>query len=401
MVEILFLLLPFAFYSGWRTATRKLKSSQKKKEQLSDNFVKGVNYLLSEEPDKALEVFLNYPDIDEYTVETFHLLGNLFRERGEVDRALRVHQNVIARSNLNTSQIQKAMFALGQDFFAAGMLDRAESVFLELLESNNKTISKASICESLRTIYEQTQEWQKAIEATECSQKDLKTGNLGQQGTLINMGSLITHYYCELADEALQKGNLHEVDGLIAKADKAYNQSTRLMSLQGDIAFHQKQYKESLSFYLKAIQQDSRLISMLFSKLDESAKSSGEVQYLQKELLKTYHLNHDNNVFEAILNLAKKYGSDDEIDKLVNEVLKKQKLTIKSIYKASEYVKEKQSLESLGVNLAQSDLANIHQSLENHLVGVPSFRCEHCGYKMHDYLWRCPACNHWDTVDQA
>jgi len=288
------------------------------------------------------------------------------------------------------------MFALGQDFFAAGMLDRAESVFLELLESNSKTISKAEICESLRTIYEQTQEWQKAIEATECSHKS--TNNKSS----MNMGSLISHYYCELADESLLKGNLHEVDGFIAKADKAYKKSTRLMSLQGDIAFHQKEYKKSLGFYLKAIKQDTRLLSMLFDKLDESSHQSDESQFLQQELLKLYQSNQDNNVFEAIIKLAEKYGSDKEIDDLVNETLKSQKLSIKSIYKASGFVKNKYTNVSPKLKTYDEiDILNIHQSLENHLQGVPSFLCEHCGYKMHDYLWRCPACNLWDTIDQA
>lgn len=317
----------------------------------------------------------------------------MFRERGEVDRALRVHQNVIARSNLNTTQKQKAMFALGQDFFAAGMLDRAESVFQELLESNSKTIEKASICESLRTIYEQTQEWQKAIEATECSSKSIKNDHKNKSNQ--NMDSLISHYYCELADESLKKGNLHEVDAYIDKAGKAYKQSTRLMSLQGDIAFHQKQYRASLDHYLTAIEEDSRLLSMLYKKLDESAKSSGKVNYLQKELLRIYQLKRDNNVFEAILQLADKYGSEKEIDQLVNEALKNQKLTIKSIYKASEF------LNSESESKNDQDIVNIQQSLGNHLQGVPSFICEHCGYKMHDYLWRCPACNHWDTIDQS
>jgi len=284
------------------------------------------------------------------------------------------------------------MFALGQDFFAAGMLDRAESVFLELLESNSKVISKASICESLRTIYEQTQEWQKAIEATQCSIKDSSNA----KSHSMNMDSLISHYYCELADESLQKGNLHEVDGFISKANKAYKQSTRLMSLQGDIAFHQKQYKESMKYYLKAVNEDGRLLSMLFEKLEKSASSSGDIQVLQKELLKIYRSNQDNNVFEAILQLSEKYGKDKEIDELVDTALKTKKLTIKSIHKATAYLNEHESKPSNDL-----DITNIYQSLENHLQGVPSFRCEHCGYKMHDYLWRCPACNHWDTVDQA
>jgi len=170
------------------------------------------------------------------------------------------------------------MFALGQDFFAAGMLDRSESVFQELLDSDSKWITKDLICESLRTIYEQTQEWEKAIEATKCTISSLKKSN-----------------------EALQKGNLHEVDGFIVKAKKSYKQSTRLMSLQGDIAFHQKQYKQSLNHYLKAIKQDSRLLSMLFDKLDESASNADDIQFLQKTLLKMFQENEDNNLFEAIL----------------------------------------------------------------------------------------------------
>ena len=293
------------------------------------------------------------------------------------------------------------MFALGQDFFAAGMLDRAESVFQELLESNSKWISKASVCESLRTIYEQTQEWQKAIEATQCTKKSLKKDDINNSGNTINLDSLITHYYCELADESLQKGNLHEVDGFITKAKKSYKQSTRLMSLEGDIAFHQKQYKESLNHYLSAIKQDSRLLSMLFNKIDESAKNAGEVQYLQKKLLLIHQEHPDNNVFEAILNLADTYGSEHEVDKLVDEVLSEKKLSIKSIFKASGYVKDKYANDNPDEASKGIGLVKVHQALEKHLQGVPSFRCEHCGYKMHDYLWRCPACNHWDTVDQA
>lgn len=344
-------------------------------------------------------MFLNYPDIDEYTAETFHLLGNTFRDRGEVDRALRVHQNVIARSNLNAKQKQKAMFALGQDFFAAGMLDRAESVFLELLESNNKWVSKGAVCEALRTIYEQTQEWKKAIEATECTKKGAKKGGITPDNA-INLDSIITHYYCEIADESLQQGKLHEVDALIVKAKKSYKQSTRLMSLEGDIAFHQEQFKDALTHYLNAIEQDSRLLSKLFNKINDSAKNSGEVQFLFKKLLLLYQKHQDNNVFEVILKLADIYGSDQEIDKLVDEVLDNKKLPIQSIFKASSYIKDKSVTGDPKEPSKGLALEKIHHSLEVHLQGVPSFRCEHCGYKMHDYLWRCPACNHWDTVDQ-
>lgn len=348
---------------------------------------------MSEEPDKALEVFLNYPDIDEYTAETFQLLGDLFRDRGEVDRALRVHQNVIARSNLSAQQTQKAMFALGKDFFSAGMLDRAESVFLELLDNkSNKWVSKGTICSSLRTIYEQTQEWQKAIEVTECIKKHKRKNDPRLKQ---NNSALISHYYCELADEALTQGKLHNVENYIKEAKKSYRQSTRLMTLLADMAFHQKHYKEALKYYLDAVNQDSRLLGMLFLKLEESANSAGEMLFTQKELLKMYYKNESRTLFEIILILARKYGASKEVDDLIDTGLSNKKLNIESIYNASEYISDGSAIGS------DKGLLLINKSLSNYLHGLPAFHCEHCGYKMHDYLWRCPACHQWDTVDHA
>ncbi len=396
MVEILLLLLPLVFFAGWRASRRKLIKNQRKQQQLSGHFVKGVNFLLSEEPDKALEVFLNYPDIDEYTAETFQLLGDSFRNRGEVDRALRVHQNLIARTNLKPQQKQKAMFSLGENFYAAGMLDRAEGVFQELLANtqSNKYISKASVCSSLRTIYEQTQEWEKAIDATSCYEKSNKRN--GSTAPKLNSKALVAHYYCELAEEALQQGKLNEVDTLLAKVKSVYKQSTRLMTLQGDIEFHQKKYKPALKKYLQAIKQDSRLLSMLFDKMEKSAVALNEVAGLQKDLLSLYKKEKDKTIFETIIVLAKKYGSSKVVDVLVESELSTEKLNIESIYKSSEYIK------SHSKNIeAEQGLDLLNKSLSNYLKGVPAFNCGHCGYKMHDYLWRCPACQQWDTIDHA
>jgi len=395
MIELLLLLLPLAFFSGWRSSRKSLARTQKKQRILSDNFVKGVNYLLSEEPDKALEVFLNNPDIDEYTAETYHLLGNLFRNRGEVDRALRVHQNLISRTSLNASQKQKAMFSLGKDFFAAGMLDRAEGVFQELLGNISiaKHVSKADVCAALRTIYEQTQEWQKAIDATNCFKQNYKETSDSKS---LAINTLIAHYYCELADDALHQGRLNEVDEYLLKAKKSYKQSTRLMTLKGDIAFHQKNYKDALKGYLKAVKQDTRLLSMLFQKLEESAKSSGEIELVKLELLKLYKKKKDKSIFEVLLILAKRYGGSLAVDQLIETELTSQRLNIESIYRASNYAADTGStIDSIKALLL------VNKGLEGYLNGVPAFRCEHCGYKMHDYLWRCPACHEWDSIDHA
>ncbi len=286
------------------------------------------------------------------------------------------------------------MYALGQDFFAAGMLDRAESVFQELLESNVKWISKADICLSLRTIYEQTQEWQKAVEATECIKKNTKRSEVSS--SLINNDSLISHYYCELADQALEEGNLHEVDGYIAKAKKAYKLSTRLMTLQGDVALHQKHYKQAQKHFIQAVQIDSRLLNMLVVKIEETANQTGQIAAVQDTLIKLFNKNRDMSFFEVILSLSTKYKLSTDVKSLIDETLSKDKLNIESIYKASEYIINRE-----GEFEAGKGMQLVNQSLANYLKGVPAFRCEHCGYKMHDYLWRCPACHHWDTVEHA
>ena len=301
---------------------------------------------------------------------------------------------MIARSNLNAKQKQKAMFALGLDFFAAGMLDRAESVFQELLESNTKWISKAEICSSLRTIYEQTQEWQKAVEATDCIKKNSKKSEASSSH--INHDSLISHYYCELADQALREGNLHEVDSYIAKAKKAYKSSTRLMTLQGDVALHQKHYKQALKFYMDAVQEDSRLLNMLLAKIEDTANHTGDIGLVQGTLLSLFEKNKDRAVFEVILSLSTKYELASNVNTLISDTLSTEKLNIESIFKASEYFNNGE-----GDFPPEKGMLLVNQSLSNYLKGVPAFRCEHCGYKMHDYLWRCPACHHWDTVDHA
>lgn len=406
MVEILFLLLPIAFYSGWRAARRHFFKEQQQQCELSDRFVTGVNYLLSEQPDKALEVFLNYPDIDEYTVETYQLLGNMFRSRGEVDRALKVHQNLIARPNLNPKQKETAMFALGEDFLAAGMLDRAESVFQELLDnsSTNKTISKDVVCGSLRTIYEQTRDWQKAIEATDCINQrnnkfkqnntaEVKSNNTNISNNKHDNKVLIAHYYCELADEALHQGNLHEVEQLMTKAQAVHKNSTRLMTLQGDVSFHQKHYEQAIKHYLNAIKQDSRLLSMLFTKLELATNNADSMLFLQDELLKLYKKKNDSSVFEVIVKLANQYGSTDKVDVLIESELATKKLTVESIHKVTDYLNNHQG----NIN-SEKGLQLTNQSLQNYLQGLPRFSCEHCGYKLHDYLWRCPACQQWDTI---
>jgi lipopolysaccharide biosynthesis regulator YciM len=382
MQEILFLLLPLAFYSGWQGARKRYKTRQEKRKQISVHFVRGINYLLSEQPDKALDVFLNYPEVDEYTAETFLLLGNLFRNRGEVTRALRVHQNLVARPDLSKSQRASAMLALGEDFFAAGMLDRAESVFSELVKDDPKS---TDACEPLRHIYEQLHEWDKAIEITQCAQQRSKADH----------GRLIAHYYCELASQELQKNHLFKAEENIKRASKAYPASARVLVLKADLAYTRGQQQEAMGSYQKAVAQDNRLLGMLFGKLLNQFSQPAELENLYQFLRQTFSKEQDARIFPYLLQLARKLGKLVELRDEVETYLQEGKPSLNALAHASGM------MASLWNQQGECEISHLQKALQRLAASQPEFQCEHCGYKMHDYLWRCPACHQWDTVSNV
>ncbi|MCK5918144.1 MAG: tetratricopeptide repeat protein [Cocleimonas sp.] len=381
MIEILFLLLPLAFYSGWKAAKKNNLKQCVESNKLADDYVKGVNYLLSEKPDKALEVFINHPDVDEYTAETYLLLGNMFRNRGEVDRALRLHQNLMARSSLSKDQKAAVMFALGEDYLAAGMLDRAEGVFQELL---NTTPRAVNACVPLRQIYEQTHEWEKAIDATICLQ---------QKKLPIAYQKLIAHYYSEMADVEMEQGNLHKVEEFIAKAYKSYKKSARVMVLQADLQERKKNYKQAFKLYLKALTNDAHLLAPLFKKITTVATKIGKIKEFEMLLFELY--GHDNSALAYLLELVRLDSSTHIATEFLLEDLKNKRLDIYSISK---------SIDILQTNKKCSEdekLSLIKFALDHYLQGKAAFQCLNCGYQMQDYLWRCPACYQWDKVSHA
>src|SRR4030065_2811850 len=142
MLQLLLLLLPIAAISGWITGYRHKKSTEIEANPslIPHDYFLGLNYLINEQPDKAVDVFIKMLEVNTDTVETHLALGNLFRRRGEVDRAIRIHQNLIARPSLRREQRSQALLELGQDYMQAGLLDRAESLFKELIELDDHAL---------------------------------------------------------------------------------------------------------------------------------------------------------------------------------------------------------------------------------------------------------------------
>jgi len=163
MIDLWPLLLPAAAWSGWWVANRSNSNkSHNVANKLSREYVVGLNYLLNEQSDKAVDIFIKLLEVDSDTVETHLALGSLFRRRGEVDRAIRIHQNLIARPQLSILQRKESLMALGQDYMSAGVFDRAERIFLEVVELGGS--KETSSLHGLLAIYQQEKAWEKALD---------------------------------------------------------------------------------------------------------------------------------------------------------------------------------------------------------------------------------------------
>src|SRR6476659_8969821 len=200
------LLLPLAALSGWVIGRRGGKlHSDSQVSKLSTTYFRGLNYLLNEQPDKAIELFLHIAELDKETFETQVALGHLFRRRGEVDRAIRLHQALVERRDLNDAQKVQALLALGEDYMRSGLLDRAETVFSDLAKIDQRA---PQALKHLISIYQAERDWPKAIE--NAMRYEAVTGE--------PMGRLIAQFECELADRQRAGGDIEAAREAIARA---------------------------------------------------------------------------------------------------------------------------------------------------------------------------------------
>lgn len=245
MLQLLLLLLPLAAVSGWFFGYRHRKSSE---DNLENNFISpeyflGLNFLINEQPDKAVDVFVRMLEVNTDTVETHLALGNLFRRRGEVDRAIRIHQNLIARPQLDETQRMQAIFELAQDYLRAGVLDRAEKLFLELIKKGGEVSASLN---SLINIYQQQKDWYQAI----------STAKKLEKLSSVNMNTPIAHLYCELANQTRTKGLHDKAHSYLKDALRHDKNCARANIILGKLFFESGKYQEAIKSMLKVYKQD-------------------------------------------------------------------------------------------------------------------------------------------------
>ncbi len=264
MLELLFLLLPVAAAYGWYMGRRSAQQSkQDDASRLSRDYVAGVNFLLSNQQDKAVDLFLDMLKEDTGTVEAHLTLGNLFRSRGEVDRAMRIHQSLMESASLTYDQRLLAVQQLGRDYMAAGLYDRAEDMFKQLVD---ETDFRLGALQQLLQIYQATSDWQSAIEVAE---RLVKLGKEKHRGEIAN-------FWCELALQQMAANDLDKAMALLRKGAAADRNSARVSIMMGRVWMEKGDYAKAVESLERVIDQDKELVGETLEMLQTCYQQLGK-----------------------------------------------------------------------------------------------------------------------------
>ncbi|MCE0492879.1 lipopolysaccharide assembly protein LapB [Vibrio salinus] len=380
MLEILFLLLPIAAAYGWYMGNRSAQQDkQKQSHQLSRQYVAGLNMLLSDQSDKAVDHFIELLQVDNETIDTHLALGNLFRSRGEVDRAIRIHQNLISRTGQSVEQKCLALQQLAKDYMVAGFLDRAEKIFEQLMDEPDL---RESALTQLVIIYQQTREWTKAIE---CAQSLVRLGKK-------KMRSTIAHFYCELAADANSVREESRAINLYKKALSEDNACVRASIELGKLYLEKSDYKQTIKYLTAVLQQDVDFISEVLPTLADCYYHLGQEQELVDFLRECIQHKAGATAELMLSNMVAKHENTGEALELMTRQLIKNP-TMKGFYRLMDY-----HLSEAEDGQAKESLTALQVLVGEQLKVKPHYRCRQCGFSTHSLYWHCPSCKGWGTI---
>ena len=379
MTEILLLLLlPVAVYLGWWLArTLGSRSVRKQKQLFSNQYFQGLNYLLNEQPDKAIQVFLELAEVNKDTVETHMALGSLFRRRGEVDRAIRFHQNIIAKPGLEPEQRTQALLELGEDYMRAGLLDRAERLFAELIETGAHT---PSALRSLLDIYQQEKDWDKALE--QAQRLEQVSGE--------HMGDIMAQFCCEMAAEALAQNDGEKARRLLRQARRHDPRCIRARIILAEVAAGDDDLNTALDLYEEIAELDSDYIPEILDAYLETADAAAMMPRARDKIDQwAEHYRGISLVLKRTDFLASEQGVDAAANYLVDT------LTTKPSVRGLDRIIALKSADLLDAGSGEDILKAVTTRL---LATQPEYRCHHCGFSGHTHHWHCPSCKRWSTT---
>jgi lipopolysaccharide biosynthesis regulator YciM len=370
--------VPLAALLGWVVGRRGGEQhSGNQVSKLSTTYFRGLNYLLNEQPDKAIELFLHVAELDRDTFETQVALGHLFRRRGEVDRAIRLHQALAQRPDLSDLQKIQALSALGEDYMRAGLLDRAETVFNDLAQLDQRA---PQALRHLIGIYQSERDWEKAI------------GNATRFEEVSGepMGRLIGQFECELADRHRANGQVEAARAALARAYAADPTSVRAGIAEGRIEAETGNPQGAIRALERAARHDPEYLPVILPMLLENYTRAGErtgARAFLSEMCEHYR------GIAPVLALTRMVETEEGVSAARRFL--------------AEQLKDRPSVrgEAALIDLSLADRADAEATLQDLklvtdqlLVRNPSYRCNRCGFGARSHHWQCPSCKEWGTV---
>jgi len=370
------LFIPIFFVLGWIAARVDIKQLISESRSLPRGYFNGLNFLLNDQHDKAIDAFIEVLKLDPETVDLHFALGNLFRRRGETERAIRVHQNLLLRPDLPQDQKSQANYELGQDYLKAGLLDRAEESFGLLLTSTYSVQARRALLE----IYQREKEWMRAIEAAFALQNS-GAGTRQKE---------IAHFYCELAQDEILNAHSEAAVALLDKATATDRSNVRATMLRGDIYLAENQIEQALQTWRRVEQQSPPHVSLVAQRIMDAYKS---LQRSQEgiNLLKNYLEQAPSiDLLEVLYQASLDVEGREAATQIVLEEVRRtptllgldKLLDARMLYVAPDRLQE---------------LAMVKNLVHGYAKKLARYQCAQCGFKARQFYWQCPGCNRWET----
>ncbi|MBC3875308.1 lipopolysaccharide assembly protein LapB [Undibacterium flavidum] len=375
--EIWWLLgIPLFFSLGWIAARVDIRQLISESSSLPKGYFKGLNFLLNEQPDKAIDAFIEILKLNPETVELHFALGNLFRRRGETERAIRVHQNLLSRPDLPIEQQTQAMFELGQDYLKAGLLDRAEETFNQLVAGQYAIPARKALLE----IYQKEKEWLRAIDAAHALQE---SGAGGRQKE-------IAQFYCEIAQDELVHTHPEAAMAMLDKAIATDRHNVRAVILSGDIHLAKGDVEQAVLAWRRVEQQSVPHVALVAQRLMDGYRKLERPQE-GLNLLKSYMAETPSiDLLEVVFKATLELETAADANQLVGNELRRTPtlLGLDKLLDARMLVAPPEVLPELSI---------VKTLVSGYAQKFTRYQCTHCGFKARQFYWQCPGCSKWET----
>lgn len=363
---------------GWIRRTKELRVKKTMANKGDKSFFRGIQYILSNDHDQAIEEFTKSVQVNSDTIETYVALGNLYRSKGDIDRAIRIRQNIILRPNIDEQIALQALFDLGLDYRKGGFLNRALGTFQKVAQrdpSNTKSLLE------IERIYEELKDWENAYTTRQ------KIARLSKG----DHHHILAHHLVELGKVCHQKGELTKANSFFNKAISTHKECVDAYLHLGDLCFAKKEYKTAISTWKKVVEKVPQFTFLAYRRLEGAYSKMENLKPVESFLKECSESNSDAFTHLA---LARYLYNENDIEGALREIASALELA-PAFWEARRFRGE-----ILLAHEKNEEALDAYRELIEYLnMPYLRFQCKQCGFLPKELQWQCPQCKSWDTID--